>query len=36
MAVCTALRAFLKVTTPVKPIYQPRRTSSLAISALPE
>ena len=31
-----AFRAFLKVSTPVKPMYQPRLTSHFAISAEPE
>ena len=35
-AVSTALRAFLKVKTPVKPMYQPSFTSCRAISAEPE
>ena len=30
------LSGILKVSTPVKPIYQPRATSHLAISPLPE
>ena len=35
-AVSTARRAFLKVSTPVKPMYQPRPMSHFAISAEPE
>ena len=35
-ATSTALRAFLKVSTPVKPMYQPSSTSCRAISAEPE